>query len=239
MQNQDPNNQITNNPELDELLNPRKTKTLLVVSLVGLGLLLIMGIVAAVIMVYTFKNFDGFDNFDDYYNDYDSYDYEEDSGYNGDGLIEITPDQARSWFGENQPGMNALAEAAIKQEKLKSVWVATSYDQEANDIFVWINDKPCTADPGRVSDEPGDERYLFSDVLKEIEVSVVDFYEITSLMKEGSMEGYELYYNDEDVMVGIDFFHESYDGTFYYSSNGEDPDVTAYDLAEKWWFIEP
>lgn len=241
MQNQDPNNRITNNPELDELLNPPKTKTLLVVSLVGLGLALLVGIGAVIVMVYTFsQGFGGFDyGNDDYSSYYDNeYNGESDSDYASDGLIEISPEQAKTWIQENLDGMNSLAQAAEKHKGLVSVWVATAYDQEDRGIFVWINDKACTANIAHVTDEPGEERYLFSDVLSELDVSAVDFYEIVNLMKANSMEGYELYNNDANVMTGIDFFHESYDGTFYYSSDGAEPDVPGHDLEEKWWFIE-
>lgn len=232
MQDQGTNRNIINNPELNELLNPPKSKTLLVVSLAGFGLMLLIGISSLCFLFYSVST--EFENGDDYFND----DY---SGYedSDDGIgTKISPNQAKAWLLEKEENMNNLASLVEQQKNMHSLWVATSQEQDDTDILVWINEKPCTADPGAVSAEAGDERYLFSDVLKDLQVGIIDFYEIINLMEKTSMEGYELYRSSEKKVEGIEFFHESYAGLFYYASDGESPDTEVFELAEKWWFIE-
>ncbi len=239
MQNQDRDKQIVDNPELNELLNPPKSRTLLVASLIGFGLMLIIGI-AGVIFVVTsnhekgghgYHSTEGAGNYSSGSEEYDSYE-----------LVEISPGQAKAWLQENLGGMNTLSDAAGKHKLLRNVWIASAYDYETNKIFVWINDIPCTDNPAHVGDEGGEERYLFSEVLKDADVSVVDFYEIVNFMKKSGIEGYELYEGGAgSELAGAGFFHESYDGTFYRSFDGKAPDPAGpgHELADRWWFVEP
>lgn len=239
MQNRDIDKQIADNPELNELLNPPKSRTLLVASLIGFGLMLVAG-VASMIIAFSFHHEGGGHGFhsDEGAGSYSS-DSEEPGSYS---LVEISPGQAKTWLQENISGMNALSVAAGKHKLLRNVWIASSYDYETNKIFVWINDIPCTDNPAHVGDEGGEERYLFSEVLKDVDVSVIDFYEIVSFMKNNGIEGYELYEGGSgSELAGASFFHESYDGAFYFSFDGKAPAHAGpgHELADKWWFIEP
>lgn len=228
MQNQDPSQPLVDNPELNELLDPPKSKTLLLVTLTVLGLMFFAGAISIGVLVYSFS--DDSENSDDY----SSYDYDDDEGEG----TEITPGQAKGWFLANEESMNSLTQVAEQNDDMHSLWIATAEKQEEADIFVWINEVACTANPSSVRTESGDELYLFSDILKELQVGVIDFYEITNLMKQNSVAGYEIYHVDETTVEGIDFFHESYAGVFYYSPDGKEPDEGGHKLAKKWWFVE-
>ena len=135
--------------------------------------------------------------------------------------------------------MDNLTRAAMQFPAMHSLWLGSESDLERYNIYVWINDVSCTADPARVSDEPDEELALFSDELKAISVPVVDFYEVLNLLKQYNIEGYELYADASGNLTGVELYHASYDGIFYYAVDGEKPDEYAHNLQGDWWFMEP
>lgn len=224
------NNQNFNQNELDQLLNPPKSKLPLIAGiLVTISVLGMIGSFIALV-VFIAKSPDFQEAFEA-----EQYEYNDDSAYDGD-LLKITPEQAKTWIGENFTEMNSLESMVEKEPSLRSLWLASESTAAYDNTFAWINEVNCTADTAAVNEEDG--VFLFSDFVSNLGVSITNFYAIIDKMRSINIEGYELYKDGNDKVLGIDFYHREYDGSFYYAVDGDEPVGGGYKLQDNWWFTD-
>ena len=232
------NQQNFNQNELDQLLNPPKSKAPVIIGLVLAFLaILFMGSMGFVIYkAVSSKEFqaafqegfqDGFQGALDSENSY--------TDSNDENLISITKEQASEWVHTNEAALQALIVKIKAYPKLEKVWLATAKDFENDNIYAWINDVTCTANPGAVSDSEEGGLTLFSDVLNNISVPVTAFYDLNNDMQALNIVGFEI--DSSGEMDGINLYHGKYDGAFYYSVNPKQTEDYGEHLYDNWWYF--
>lgn len=222
-----------NQNELEELLNPPKSKAPLILGLV-LAFLAILFMGATGFVIYKAVNSQELQNAlqEGLQQESDS----ETSNPEDDNLITITKDQASEWVHLNQAPLQALIEKTKAHPKLEKVWLATAKDFENHNIYAWINDVPCTANPAAVNNSDENTLLLFTDVLSELNVPVTAFYDLNNEMQALNIVGFELDTLAESVN-GVNLYHGKYDGAFYYSINPKQMEDYGEHLFDNWWYF--
>lgn len=184
------NQQNFNQNELDQLLNPPKSKAPVIIGLVLAFLaILFMGSMGFVIYkAVSSKEFQAAfqEGFQEGFQGELNY---ENSNIDDENLISITKEQASEWVHTNEAALQALIVKIKAYPKLEKVWLATAKDFENDNIYAWINDVTCTANPGAVNDSEEGGLTLFSDVLNNINVPVTAFYDLNNDMQALNIVG--------------------------------------------------
>lgn len=237
------NQQNFNQNELEQLLNSPKSKGPIIVALV-VGFLGIIFMGATGFIVYKGANSSEFQNaFQQAYQQAQQETYQTESGNQDssseeENLISINSEQAKTWVETNQANLQLLVQEIKENPKLTSVWVASAQDLNNHNIYAWINDVVCTADPSAVRNTGDNSLLLFSDVLQDLGVPVTSFYSINSAMRSVDISGYELSLSSEGQVQGVDLYHAKYDGVFYFVyEGGAEPSASGEKINENWWYF--
>ncbi len=245
------NQQNFNQNELEQLLNSPQSKGPIIVALV-VGFLGIIFMGATGFIIFKGVNSNDFQNafqqaFQQAYQEaYQEAQQEtcqpesgdQDSSNEGENLIRINSEQAKTWVETNQANLQLLVQEIKENPKLTSVWLASAQDLNDHNVYAWINDVVCTADPSAVRNTGDDSLLLFSDVLQDLGVPVTSFYSINSAMRSVEISGYELSLSSEGQVQGVDLYHAKYDGVFYFVyEGGAEPGTSGEKIKENWWYF--
>lgn len=233
-----------NQNELEQLLNPPKSKAPVIIGLVVafLGILFMGSMGFVIYKAISSQEFqtafqqglqeglqDGLQE-----GLQEEFDYEA-SNTEDEHLISITKEQASEWVHINEPALLALIEKIKAYPQMEKMWLASANELQNNNTYVWINDITCTATPGAVDTNNEDGVALFSDVLNKLNVPVTAFYDLNNEMQALNIVGVEIDASGE--IDGINLYHGKYDGAFYYSLNSKQTGDYGEHLFDNWWYF--